>query len=74
MSLKPRKVDFDATWTTLLETVKGVVTCAKVDRATWNDRFSYPYHICTHTAWFLLKPDMARFYHCKWKSKKVFKK
>nr|XP_022308592.1 cullin-2-like [Crassostrea virginica] len=46
MSLKPRKVDFDATWTTLLETVKGVVTCAKVDRATWNDRFSNVYALC----------------------------
>ncbi|XP_061185924.1 cullin-2-like [Saccostrea echinata] len=46
MSLKPRKVDFDATWATLLETVKGVVTCAKVGRATWNDRFSDVYALC----------------------------
>lgn len=46
MSLKPRKVDFESTWTTLLETVKGVVTCAKVGRATWNDRFSDVYALC----------------------------
>ena len=43
MSLKPRKVNFDETWSVLLETVRSVITCAKVNRTTWNDRFSYPY-------------------------------
>jgi len=43
MSLKPRKVDFDTTWCVLLESVKSVITCAKVARTTWNDRFSYPF-------------------------------
>lgn len=46
MSLRPRRVDFDATWSTLLETVKGVITCGRVARATWNDRFSDVYALC----------------------------
>ncbi|XP_023933316.1 cullin-2 [Lingula anatina] len=46
MSLKPRRVDFDATWKLLLETVQGVITCGRVDRATWNDRFSDVYALC----------------------------
>ncbi|PVD30741.1 hypothetical protein C0Q70_10016 [Pomacea canaliculata] len=47
MSLKPRRVDFDSIWTTLLETIKGVITCGKVPRAIWNDRFSDVYKLCT---------------------------
>ena len=47
MSLRPRRVDFDSTWSVLLETVKGVITCGQVQRATWNDRFSYPFCHCT---------------------------
>ncbi|XP_033762061.1 cullin-2-like isoform X2 [Pecten maximus] len=46
MSLRPRRVDFDTTWVNLLETVKGVITCAQVPRATWNDRFSDVYALC----------------------------
>lgn len=46
MSLKPRRVDFDQTWSTLLETVNGVITCGSVARATWNDRFSDVYALC----------------------------
>lgn len=42
MSLRPRRVDFDQTWATLLHTVKGVITFGSVARSTWNDRFSYP--------------------------------
>ncbi len=42
MSLKPRRVDFASSWDLLLETVRGVITCDRVDRAVWNDRFSYP--------------------------------
>ncbi|KAL3832004.1 hypothetical protein ACJMK2_023688 [Sinanodonta woodiana] len=30
MSLKPRQVDFDSTWSTLLDTVKGVITCGRI--------------------------------------------
>ena len=44
MSLKPRRVDFDQTWAQLLETVRGVITCGRVQRAVWNDRFSYPFN------------------------------
>ncbi|KAK7010319.1 cullin-2 [Biomphalaria glabrata] len=52
MSLKPRRVDFDATWKLLKETLEGVITCGSVQRVTWNDRFSYPlctdvYKLCT---------------------------
>ncbi|XP_052251215.1 cullin-2-like isoform X2 [Dreissena polymorpha] len=46
MSLRPRRVDFDTTWSTLLETVKGVITCGSVARSTWNDRFSDVYALC----------------------------
>ena len=48
MSLKPRRVDFGSTWDLLLETVKGVITCGRVKRAVWNDRFSYPFVNITH--------------------------
>ncbi|KAJ8396093.1 hypothetical protein AAFF_G00021660 [Aldrovandia affinis] len=44
MSLKPRVVDFDETWNKLLTTIKAVVMLDYVERATWNDRFSYPAH------------------------------
>ena len=40
MSLKPKPVDFEATWSNLRETVKGVVTFTKVPRGVWNDRFT----------------------------------
>lgn len=42
MSLKPRMVNFDETWNKLLTTIKAVVMLDYVERATWNDRFSYP--------------------------------
>lgn len=42
MSLKPRVVDFDETWNKLLTTIRAVVMLDYVERATWNDRFSYP--------------------------------
>lgn len=45
MSLKPRVVDFDETWNKLLTTIKAVVMLDYVERATWNDRFSYPFII-----------------------------
>lgn len=46
MSLKPRVVDFDETWNKLLTTIKAVVMLDYVERATWNDRFSYPILQC----------------------------
>ncbi|KAK3587967.1 hypothetical protein CHS0354_014484 [Potamilus streckersoni] len=46
MSLKPRQVDFVSTWSSLLETVKGVITCGRIPRAVWNDRFSDVYALC----------------------------
>ncbi|KAL4222998.1 Cullin-2 [Mactra antiquata] len=46
MSLRPRRVDFDQTWATLLQTVKGVITFGSVARSTWNDRFSDVYALC----------------------------
>lgn len=45
MSLKPRVVDFDETWNKLLTTIKAVVMLDYVERATWNDRFSYPSYV-----------------------------
>lgn len=47
MSLKPRVVDFDETWNKLLTTIKAVVMLDYVERATWNDRFSYPMSTCS---------------------------
>ncbi|KAK2174734.1 hypothetical protein NP493_780g00005 [Ridgeia piscesae] len=46
MSLKPRRVDFDNTWLQLLETVEGIITCGRVERSVWNDRFSDVYALC----------------------------
>lgn len=51
MSLKPRVVDFDETWNKLLTTIKAVVMLDYVERATWNDRFSYPMQTCTILKW-----------------------
>lgn len=39
MSLKPRTVDFNATWGALQETIKGVITLDHVPRPIWNDKF-----------------------------------
>ena len=43
MSLKPKRVDFEATWSVLKETIEGVITFSNVPRAVWNDRFSDVY-------------------------------
>lgn len=46
MSLKPKRVDFVATWADLKETVKGVVTLGNIPRTVWNNRFSDVYSLC----------------------------
>lgn len=46
MSLKPRRVDFDATWSILSETVQVVISGGRVERAVWNERFSDVYALC----------------------------
>lgn len=46
MSLKPKRVDFNSTWSDLQETVKGVITLSNVPRQTWNDRFTDVYSLC----------------------------
>ncbi|XP_018574635.1 cullin-2 isoform X1 [Anoplophora glabripennis] len=46
MSLKPRRVDFNATWGAIRETIKGVITLDQVARTVWNDRFSDVYSLC----------------------------
>lgn len=46
MSLKPKRVDFDATWDLLKETIQGVITLGDVPRSIWNDRFTDVYAIC----------------------------
>jgi len=46
MSLKPRRIDFDAVWQQLSDTV-GIVICGGgVARPVWNDRFSDVYAVC----------------------------
>ncbi|KAF7278697.1 hypothetical protein GWI33_008075 [Rhynchophorus ferrugineus] len=46
MSLKPRQVDFNATWKAIKETIRGVITLDHVPRTVWNDRFSDVYSLC----------------------------
>ncbi|CAH1788629.1 unnamed protein product [Owenia fusiformis] len=46
MSLRPKRVDFDATWAGLLDTVQGVITCGSVKRTVWIDRYSDVYALC----------------------------
>ena len=46
MSLKPRQVDFQSTWTTLEATCQSVIRLGKVERSVWNDRFSDVYALC----------------------------
>ncbi|KAF4533341.1 hypothetical protein B566_EDAN002738 [Ephemera danica] len=46
MSLKPRRVNFQDTWTILQPTVHGVVTLGNVPRNVWNDCFGDIYALC----------------------------
>ncbi|VVD02442.1 unnamed protein product, partial [Leptidea sinapis] len=46
MSLKPRHVNFEETWSKLRETISGVVSLRAVERAVWNSRFSDVYALC----------------------------
>ncbi|XP_063706724.1 cullin-2 [Culicoides brevitarsis] len=46
MSLQPRQVNFDETWTEIKETVKEVITLGVVKRDVWNNRFGDVYAIC----------------------------
>ncbi|KAI4454581.1 cullin [Holotrichia oblita] len=46
MSLKPRIVDFDATWRDIQGTIRGVITLDNIPRKIWNDRFSDIYSLC----------------------------
>lgn len=46
MSLQPRQVNFDETWTEIKETVKEVITLGNVKRDVWNNRFGDVYAIC----------------------------
>lgn len=41
MSLKPKRVNFTATWSLLQETLKGVITLGDVPRSIWNDSFRF---------------------------------
>ncbi|XP_055540901.1 cullin-2 [Wyeomyia smithii] len=46
MSLKPKKIDFDKTWSDLKETVTEVITLRCVHRDVWYSRFEVIYSIC----------------------------
>lgn len=46
MSLKPRNVNFDETWTEIKGTVREVITLGNVKRDVWNNRFGDVYSIC----------------------------
>jgi len=46
MSLKPRRIDFEAVWQQLSDTVSIVICGGGVARPVWNDRFSDVYAVC----------------------------
>lgn len=46
MSLKPRRIDFDKSWSELKKTIGDVITLGRVDRNEWNSRFVDIYTIC----------------------------
>ncbi|XP_055644695.1 cullin-2 isoform X2 [Toxorhynchites rutilus septentrionalis] len=46
MSLKPKRIDFDQTWSELKDTVKEVITLGSVRRDVWSNRFVDIYSIC----------------------------
>lgn len=46
MSLKPKRVVFDDVWKGLSHTLHQVISGGKVERTTWNDRFSDIYELC----------------------------
>ncbi|XP_055599572.1 cullin-2 [Uranotaenia lowii] len=46
MSLKPKRIDFEATWNDLQKTVKEVITLGSVQRDVWSSRFVDIYSIC----------------------------
>ncbi|CAG0891452.1 unnamed protein product [Cyprideis torosa] len=49
MSLRPRRVDFQAVWDELKETVDGVITLSDVPKKIWSDRFTDVYTLCVAT-------------------------
>lgn len=46
MSLKPRRIDFDKSWSELRNTIGDVISLGRVDRNEWNSRFVDIYTIC----------------------------
>ncbi|KAK2719989.1 cullin-2-like [Artemia franciscana] len=46
MSLRPRKVDFNDTWSDLKKTIDNIIKLKPVPRSVWNDKFSDIYSLC----------------------------
>lgn len=46
MSLKPKRIDFNKTWSELKSTIEDVITLGSVERNEWNSRFVDIYTIC----------------------------
>lgn len=46
MSLKPKRIDFDKTWSDLKCTIREVITLGSVKRDVWSSRFVDIYSIC----------------------------
>ena len=61
MSLKPKRVDFNSTWSDLRDTVKGVITFSNVPRTVWNDRFTGKDFQCQKDITFF---QFMLFYRC----------
>ncbi|KAF6020780.1 CUL2 [Bugula neritina] len=46
MSLQPKQVNFTEYWREISNTLSCIITCGKVDRRIWSDRFSDVYELC----------------------------
>ncbi|XP_054166315.1 cullin-2-like isoform X2 [Oppia nitens] len=46
MSLKPKHVEFESTWSQIRSTVEKVIVLKHVQRSEWNDRFPDLYQLC----------------------------
>ena len=42
MGLRPKALDFPVVWNEVLPTVRGIVSCGRVERSMWSNSFTYP--------------------------------
>ena len=59
MSLKPKRVEFEKIWPDIFKTIQGVITCGRVERSTWNERFRYSSFFLSGKASALREEDLG---------------